>query len=384
MNPASTPYNEILVDAKRALKRGDLQTAKRLAETVASQAPGIEEPWLILAALSEPGESIAYLKKALAVNPQSSQARKGMHWAINRFREQSLQEHNKENISEEELISASLPTPVLPVVEKSEETSGKLSSKIKSLQKNKSHADPQESGKSRSIWRLSVLPILLVVACGLAGVLAVWPGNVLPAQAFILKNISHAQMTSTLPAALSGVLKPTYTATFTPTYTPTYTPTPTFTPTPTYTLTPSPTNTPLPTNTPYPTNTRVPLPTFEPGEGGERWIDVDLSEQRVYAYEGLTIVNSFLVSTGTWLHPTLTGRFTIYVKLLYTDMNGPGYSLKDIPYTMYYYSGYALHGTYWHNNFGVPMSHGCVNLSIPDAGWLFNWASVGTVVNIHQ
>jgi lipoprotein-anchoring transpeptidase ErfK/SrfK len=50
---------------------------------------------------------------------------------------------------------------------------------------------------------------------------------------------------------------------------------------------------------------------------------------------------------------------------------------------MYFYKGYGLHGTYWHSNFGTPMSHGCVNLTIPDAQWLYNWASVGTLVNIH-
>ena len=50
---------------------------------------------------------------------------------------------------------------------------------------------------------------------------------------------------------------------------------------------------------------------------------------------------------------------------------------------MYFYKGYGLHGTYWHNNFGTPMSHGCVNLATGDAGWLFSWASVGTVVNVH-
>jgi lipoprotein-anchoring transpeptidase ErfK/SrfK len=209
---------------------------------------------------------------------------------------------------------------------------------------------------------------------------ATWPGNLLPVQAFFRENISRAQETTSLPAAPVNVLKPTYTATFTPTFTPT----PTNTPTPTFTLTPSPPNTPLPPTTPYPTNTPIPLPINEPGTGGERWVDVDLSEQRVYAYEGSTIVNTFIVSTGTWLHPTVTGTFKIYIKLLYTDMSGPGYYLPDVPYTMYFYSGYALHGTYWHSNFGVPMSHGCVNLSIPDAGWLFNWASVGTIVNVHQ
>lgn len=133
----------------------------------------------------------------------------------------------------------------------------------------------------------------------------------------------------------------------------------------------------------------TPTPAFSPpsevaGASGERWIDVDISEQRLYAYEGDTLVNSFLVSTGIWKYPTVTGTFRIYVKLRYTDMSGPDYYLPDVPYVMYFYKGYGLHGTYWHNNFGTPMSHGCVNLSIPDAAWLYNWASVGTVVRVHE
>ena len=103
----------------------------------------------------------------------------------------------------------------------------------------------------------------------------------------------------------------------------------------------------------------------------------------VYAYAGNDVLNSFLVSTGTWLHPTVTGAYHIYVKLRYTDMSGPDYYLPNVPYTMYFFQGYGLHGTYWHHNFGTPMSHGCVNLSIPDAEWLYNFASVGTLVNVH-
>jgi lipoprotein-anchoring transpeptidase ErfK/SrfK len=117
--------------------------------------------------------------------------------------------------------------------------------------------------------------------------------------------------------------------------------------------------------------------------GGVRWIDVDLTNQMVYAYEGDTVVNSFVVSTGTWMTPTVTGKYKIWIKLKKTSMSGPGYYLPDVPYVMYFYKGYGLHGTYWHNNFGTPMSHGCVNLSIPDAEWLYNWAFEGTVVNVH-
>jgi lipoprotein-anchoring transpeptidase ErfK/SrfK len=127
----------------------------------------------------------------------------------------------------------------------------------------------------------------------------------------------------------------------------------------------------------------VPPQIASQGNGGEHWIDVDLSQQRVYAYEGDVVVNSFVVSTGTWQTPTVTGKYKVWIKLRSTPMSGPGYYLPDVPYVMYFYKGYGLHGTYWHNNFGTPMSHGCVNLTIPDAEWLYNFSSVGTVVNVH-
>jgi lipoprotein-anchoring transpeptidase ErfK/SrfK len=115
----------------------------------------------------------------------------------------------------------------------------------------------------------------------------------------------------------------------------------------------------------------------------ERWIDVNLAAQTVYAYQGRDMIRAFLVSTGLPRTPTLPGQFRIYVKFTKTDMRGPGYHLKDVPFTMYYDGSYGLHGTYWHNNFGRPMSNGCINLRTEDAQWLFNFASVGTFVNIH-
>lgn len=116
---------------------------------------------------------------------------------------------------------------------------------------------------------------------------------------------------------------------------------------------------------------------------GERWVDVDLAAQLVRAYEGDTLVNTFVVSTGTSRTPTVTGQFNIWIKLRTDDMSGPGYYLRDVPFVMYFYKGYGLHGTYWHNNFGTPMSHGCVNLTIEDSEWLYNFAEVGTLVNVH-
>jgi lipoprotein-anchoring transpeptidase ErfK/SrfK len=116
---------------------------------------------------------------------------------------------------------------------------------------------------------------------------------------------------------------------------------------------------------------------------GGRWIDVNLSAQRLTAYQGNTPVRSTLVSTGLPATPTPTGQYRVYVKYVSTLMSGPGYYLPNVPYTMYFYRGYGIHGTYWHANFGRPMSHGCINLPTSEAQWLFNWASVGTLVNIH-
>jgi len=111
-------------------------------------------------------------------------------------------------------------------------------------------------------------------------------------------------------------------------------------------------------------------------EGGERWIDINLTTQRLVAYEGEQAVYSAVVSSGTAERPTVTGRYRIQRKYRYDDMSYPGYYyLPDVPYVMYFYGGYAIHGTYWHNNFGTPMSFGCVNLTVSDAQWLFDWTT---------
>jgi len=114
-----------------------------------------------------------------------------------------------------------------------------------------------------------------------------------------------------------------------------------------------------------------------------RWIGVNLSAQTLTAYEGNQPVFSTRVSTGTAATPTLPGRFQILTKYPSVPMSGPGYYLPNVPWTMFYHGSYAIHGTYWHSNFGVPMSRGCVNLSIPDAEWVYNFASIGTPVVIH-
>ena len=111
-------------------------------------------------------------------------------------------------------------------------------------------------------------------------------------------------------------------------------------------------------------------------------IVVSTQEQRIYAYENGQLVRSHLVSTGRSQTPTVLGDYAVYVKHTATNMRGPDYFLPDVPYTMYFYSGYGIHGTYWHNSFGRPMSHGCVNLPIDEARWFFEWAAVGTPVRV--
>jgi LysM repeat protein len=116
---------------------------------------------------------------------------------------------------------------------------------------------------------------------------------------------------------------------------------------------------------------------------GGRWIDVNLSTQRLTAYQGRTAVFSTLVSTGVAGRRTPVGRFAVRTKLRAQTMSGPGYYLPNVPYVMYFAGANAIHGTYWHKNFGHPMSHGCVNLPTPAAAWLYNWASIGTPVITH-
>lgn len=115
-------------------------------------------------------------------------------------------------------------------------------------------------------------------------------------------------------------------------------------------------------------------------------IEVDLSSQRLYAMENEQRVMEFPISSGKWGR-TPTGEFKIWMKLVSTKMSGGSkalhtyYYLPNVPYTMYFYNneipksrGYGIHGAYWHDNFGHPMSHGCINMRPDDAKTLFYWA----------
>jgi hypothetical protein len=113
---------------------------------------------------------------------------------------------------------------------------------------------------------------------------------------------------------------------------------------------------------------------------GEKWIRVDLDRQTLTAYEGETPVFATLVSSGLPDHATPSGIYRLHAKHVTATMadnmasDGP-YSIEDVPWTMYFLGSYALHAAFWHDRFGHPRSHGCVNLPPRDARWLFFWTA---------
>jgi lipoprotein-anchoring transpeptidase ErfK/SrfK len=401
--------------AREALRIGDRAEASIWARQAADLAPGTEDPWLLLAALAEPQECLEYARRALEINPDSPRAHKALDWA-------------QERLGHKPAGTPARPNPPLSSIRNNPFAGGAAPDRPRVRR------DPG-SGKRRS----PVFPALLFLLGCLVVAFAAWSASTSPVLASILSGSdwqSNAQPTPAHPRswARAEIAKPTYTLmpvsllaepaateslqvlpivdTAIPSATPTLFIPDTAVPETVFVdvlpavdatatsetasqLSASITETPgtiLAEIVPdTPTSEYVPPPTtvaaqpapVPAGGYGKRWIDVDLSQQRVYAYEGDTVVNSFLVSTGTWQTPTVTGQFNIWIKLKSTTMAGPGYHLPNVPWVMYFYKGYGLHGTYWHNNFGTPMSHGCVNLTIPDAEWLYNFASVGTLVNVH-
>ena len=322
MNIKTSEQAQLLLNKTRsALRDKDTETARNCANNAIKIKPDLEEAWLILASISDPKKSIEFLNRALEINPQSQKARKGMRWAVTCLRE-----------------------------EQQETSCKKIISKI----------DKKERSKFSDHWAVSLFVSIVVVG----SVLMLWLGlPSLQAQASVQKA----------PRPENALPKPTLT--------PTVTPTPTQTPIPTPTPTPPPTAT-ADTNfsSYYYHSWDIPE---EVSGLNDFWIEVDLSAQMLFAYRGSQILSSFYVSTGTSSHPTVTGTYKIYAKYPTYTMIGPGYDLPDVPYSMFFYKGYGIHGTYWHSNFGSPMSHGCVNMNTNDAAWVYNQSTIGTYVFVH-
>jgi lipoprotein-anchoring transpeptidase ErfK/SrfK len=396
MNNQFIEAREFIASARAALRRGDHASARQLGEQAALRAPQMEDVWLVLAASDpDPREALAYAQKALQLSPQSGRAHRAVEWTSNR-----LKGAQRKTAQFSQRI---VPNQVGGVTGLPQKRAYQTAVALPQLNTDKPN------------WHL---PALLAGAGFVFVGLIVWFALTSPMLASFVSRI-NAPAEEYLWAPVE-IAKPTVTpidgsafASVPPespasvSHDPSHLPAPGANPAPTDALAVTSTPTEIPTEaaTAIPAITETPgtmameiivdtptsaVPTYSPPKeqiassgNGSRWIDVDLTNQRVSAYEGDVVVNSFIVSTGTWLTPTVTGKYKIYVKIRSGNMHGPGYFLPDVPYIMYFHNGYGLHGTYWHNNFGTPMSHGCVNLRTEEAGWLFNWASVGTVVNVH-
>jgi lipoprotein-anchoring transpeptidase ErfK/SrfK len=114
-------------------------------------------------------------------------------------------------------------------------------------------------------------------------------------------------------------------------------------------------------------------------DGADHWVDVNLSEQRVRLYAGTDEVVTFLCSSGLPATPTVIGDFAVYYKTEKQTMN----DTPNVRWNSFFIGDYALHGAWWHNNFGRPMSHGCVNLTEYNAYMTYFWAPIGTPVKVH-
>lgn len=373
--------------ARQAFRKKDRRATRYWAQQAVALAPELEAGWLWLAAVSGPDASVTYLKRALAINPSSQKAQRGMQWAVERQRVAATQPHRTRPSRSSRDLPGSASSSDQPILR-----SGPQAAR-KPLPQGVSRAYPvielsipsQQFIQLRPISRTPVPWVTALVVFFLAWV--VWVGvSPISVANFVFSQKNPVQVAD----VVLGKATRTPTATPTDTATPTLTPTATPTDTPTSTSTPTDTPTPIFTDTPEPPPSGLVAPKESfPGlpagvNTNEKWIDVNLTLQSAYAYHGKSLVSSFLVSTGTWQYPTVTGTFNVYLIYRYADMSGPGYYLPDVPYVMYFYESYGLHGTYWHHNFGTPMSHGCINFTIEDAGWLFNnWVTYGTVVNIH-
>jgi lipoprotein-anchoring transpeptidase ErfK/SrfK len=429
--------------ARQALRQGDPRAARRYADQSVQLAPELEDGWLLMAATASPRASIAYLQNALQVNPASQRAQKGMQWAVERAKAEKSGRLAPPLVAARPagvrptpppLSPAPPTTPVSPAASLTSSTAQvpAVAPAAQVRPRTAVRVPPAAPRKSRrelpflllygvitlclaaALLAAAMTPYYSQIAAPLmqdfatyapVDIQATLDQSVMATQTAIASAAPQISETPTPEPTFSETETPTPAATETPTATPTFTETPlpsptaseTPAPTPTFTASPSPLPPTLvpPTKAPPPA---APQPTKKvkqknvaapgPRPGGvqlsDHWVDVDLSAQTVFAMQGDQITRSFLVSTGRWPNVTVTGVFRIYVKYRTADMSGDGYYLPDVPYVMYFYEGYGLHGTYWHNNFGTPMSHGCVNLRTADAAWLYEYSSVGTIVSVHQ
>jgi len=398
MNQTLIQAQQAVQNAREALRVGDRKTTRHWAELAASLAPDTEEPWLLLAAVASPQASLGYLKRALQVNPNSARAHKGMKWAVQRLQSAP--------------VDQTQPTRT-----------------------------PKSRASSPPRKRSRFYPVLLIILVSTIVGAAAWTVTSPPALSGIIDGVVPVATSQPNSFSQADIAKPTYTPT--PTLTPS--PTPTFTPTPLATDTPlpQPTWTSVPNQaasnpvseattsggtyvvqrgntlnqiarrfgvsvqalasannisimaTIYagqqlviPGSDYIP-PAPAPASGGKR-ILVDISEQHLYAYQGDTLVYSFVASTGM-NNATRAGSFSVLDKI--PNAYGATWDLWMPNWLGIYYAGSLENGihalpilsngaTLWAGYLGTPISYGCVVLGTYEAQLLYDWAEIGTPVDI--
>lgn len=356
-----TPVDVLLRQAKTAVQQQNFHEARRLLQQAVRQDPQDYRAWLWLATVApSPHASLEYVNRAEMLAPGNVTVQKARRWA-----EKRLADSDPHDTTD----TLTVPAP---------NTTRRWSPALR--------------------WIALAVVVLLLVGVGTVYAWSYFQPGEEAAETAVLSN-SLAPLNESEVVVAAATVVPAEAIPAQPTAT--QTPEPRFPakeiastganlPRPTWTITPTPSPTPTPTPTSIPTfvspNYNDAGRPFGVG-ANERWVDVNLTTQTLRAFEGDTVVFTTLISSGTWDHPTVTGQFRIWLTYRSQTMDGSllgyDYYLEDVPYVMYFYQDYALHGTFWHNNFGTPMSHGCVNMETNDAAWMYNFVSIGTLVNVH-
>jgi lipoprotein-anchoring transpeptidase ErfK/SrfK len=337
---ASPDFRQAIENALQSLRNGDRHTARRWAEYALTLNPNAEEPWLLLAGMANPRSSVGYVQRALKINPNSETARLALLWA-------------------KERLETAAPTQI------------------------PARSEPPKHSPRRGM----LYPLLLVgLVCCLVLVIAAVSAVASPAVASILKRVS--QPTATYPAqfAQANIAKPTFTST------PTQTLTPTITPSPTPTETPGVLEAAIIPDTPVPERAAVQAPDAAPSYTGNKYIIVDISEQHMYVYEGGALIYSFVASTGM-NNSTRAGLFHVQSKI--PNAYGATWNIWMPNWLGIYYSGGLENGIHalpilpsgarlWSGFLGRPISYGCVVLGEYESELLYNWAEIGTPVEIRR
>jgi lipoprotein-anchoring transpeptidase ErfK/SrfK len=348
-----------------AARNGQVEVARQSLQQILAVEPANIPAMLWLAFIAAtPKESVQLLEQVLQLDPENERAKSGLRWAQARLAAETSETAEAQTTAPEEEMSSL------------------------ELRQQLFSGDARNQGRKSVLAhraRRNINPFLLFLLIFIGGAAAVSIGFSQPKMVSAQIEAKPIQITATPHANIFAIAKELHHASPTPMVSPklesksldltvkskdldsSITPvilTPTAIPNATVNAGPT-------LLKPVEVTSLV----HEPASPDEKWIEVNIAAQRVTAWEGNVPVMSFLASTGLPETPTVTGEFHIYWKQVSTVMSGVDYYLPDVPYVMYFYEDYGLHGVYWHHNFGRQMSRGCVNLATDEAKQLFEWAT---------